>query len=616
MSGIKPGYDYSHLNEYGMIQENTALNDKIVLIGQITSSLQEPDKGKDASTMPKKGQLGFVDKAFITEGEEGKKLAKVRIREERIPAIGDKMASRAGQKGTLGLIIPEEDMPFTADGIRPDLIINPHALPSRMTIGQLVESVLGKLGAHYGGFGDCTAFANKGSHAKTYGEILTHAGYHSSGNQLLYNGYTGEPLAADIYIGPTYYMRLKHMVKDKINYRARGPRTALTRQPVQGRANDGGLRIGEMERDGVLAHGASAFLNESFLVRGDEYLMAVCNKTGSTAIYNPEKNLFLSPFADGAIQFAQANDGKLHLENVSRFGRSFSLVQVPYSLKLLMQELLVMNVQMRIITDDNIDQLLPMSFSENIIHLAKDEIGWKQYEVPDTMSANEASMANLKTFMRNYNKHVSENMRGTSGHIKKTFSPVSEEYSPSTPPGYENEGWTLGPVIEYAPEKDGEQKEGEGQGVVFPALNETRNSIMNNNNGNNKNIDFGSEELNTFFQSLSQKNKTMITDLKNPNHTLLVLKKVKERYDMKKELQQEQQTQQQQQQQQQQQTPVPLTQKQAPPESVLSPAEKASLGIIEPVNPLTDIQEEKKEDSEGENKTSEGSSEKKTIKFS
>jgi hypothetical protein len=145
----------------------------------------------------------------------------------------------------------------------------------------------------------------------------------------------------------------------------------LTRQPVQGRANDGGLRIGEMERDGIMAHGASAFLNESFMVRGDEYYMAVCNKTGGIAIYNESLNLFLSPFADGPINFNTTLDGKLNIQNVSRFGRDFSIVRVPYALKLLIQELQTMNVQMRIITEDNIDQVMNMSYSDNIGKLLK-----------------------------------------------------------------------------------------------------------------------------------------------------------------------------------------------------------------------------------------------------
>jgi hypothetical protein len=244
-----------------------------------------------------------------------------------------------------------------------------------MTIGQLIECLLGKVCVSYGGFGDCTAFQTKGPNTKIYGEALTNAGFHSSGNQILYNGMTGEQLYSEIYMGPTYYMRLKHMVKDKINYRARGPNTQLTRQPVQGRANDGGLRIGEMERDGVMAHGASAFLNDSFMVRGDEYHMAVCNKTGCTAIYNEALNLFLSPFADGPVKFKGTLDGKLNIDNISRFGRSFSVVRIPYSLKLLIQELQVMNIQMRIITEDNIDQLMNMSYSNNINKLLQNDSG-------------------------------------------------------------------------------------------------------------------------------------------------------------------------------------------------------------------------------------------------
>ncbi len=198
---------------------------------------------KDVSKVPKKGQLGIVDKTFMTEGEEGERIAKVRLREERIPAMGDKFASRAGQKGTIGMVIPEANMPFTKDGIRPDMIINPHALPSRMTIGQMIECIVGKGCAHKGTIGDCTAFYNRENKLSMFGEILLQHKFHSNGDEILYDGMNGKQLEASIFIGPTYYMRLKHMVKDKINFRARGPRTNLTRQPVSGRANDGGLRM-------------------------------------------------------------------------------------------------------------------------------------------------------------------------------------------------------------------------------------------------------------------------------------------------------------------------------------------------------------------------------------
>ena len=370
--GLKPGYDYSELDKYGLIKENSPVDDKKVLIGKVISSVDKPGLFIDNSEMPKKGQLGFVDKSFITEGEEGFRIAKIRIREERQPSIGDKFCSRCGQKGTVGLIIPEINMPFTADGIKPDIIINPHALPSRMTIGQLIETLVGKACALYGGFGDCTAFVNKGLKNEKLGELLSLQGFHSSGNQILYNGNTGEQLETEIYIGPNYYMRLKHMVKDKINYRAQGPRTVLTRQTVQGRANDGGLRVGEMERDGIVAHGASKFLEESLMIRGDEYYMAICNQSGTIAIYNESKNLFMSPMADGPIQFTNVTDTNADVVNITRFGREFSIVRIPYAFKLLMQELRTMNIEMRIITEDNIDQLTSMSFSDNYKKLSGD----------------------------------------------------------------------------------------------------------------------------------------------------------------------------------------------------------------------------------------------------
>ena len=365
--GTKPEYEYNHLDEYGIVREGTEVHDKMIMIGMSSMIDAKSALRKDNSKGPKKGQLGIVDKTFITEGEEGQRIAKVRVREIRIPAIGDKMASRSGQKGTIGLVIPEADMPFTRDGIIPDIIINPHAIPTRMTIGHLVECITGKACAAMGCFGDATAFNNDGTKISQFGKTLVNNGFHSSGNDILYNGMTGEQIETEIFFGPTYYMRLKHMVKDKINYRSKGPRTALTRQPVSGRANDGGLRIGEMERDSIISHGATNFLTESMMERGDKYYMSVCNKTGMIAIYNPSKNLFMSPMADGPIRFiGSIAENNIKVENITKHGRSFSIVCIPYTLKLLIQELQCTNVALRLITDDNIEQIENMSFSKNI----------------------------------------------------------------------------------------------------------------------------------------------------------------------------------------------------------------------------------------------------------
>ena len=358
VQGKKIGYVYHKLDTNGMIREGENVDDKTVLIGMTSNSIDDPIKRIDHSVVPKKGQLGTVDKAYITEGEEGTRIGKVRIVDQRIPTLGDKFASRVGQKGTIGMVIREVDMPFTSTGLRPDLIINPHAIPSRMTIGQLVESITGKVCALYGGIGDCTAFNQKRTKVEEYGNLLLEAGYHSKGNEIMYDGMTGQQIETEIFIGPTYYMRLKHMVKDKINYRRQGPNEQLTRQSVGGRANDGGLRIGEMEKDSIVSYGATNFLTESMMERGDKYHLAVCNKSGMTAIYNPSKKMFLSPIMDGPIKFTGLSSvDSIKIENVSQHGRDFSVISVPYTLKLLIQELGCMNIQMRIITEDNIEQL-------------------------------------------------------------------------------------------------------------------------------------------------------------------------------------------------------------------------------------------------------------------
>jgi DNA-directed RNA polymerase II subunit RPB2 len=460
--GTKPGYDYSKLDKHGIIREGTLVDDKTVLIG--LTSVGNPPAGSavivqpqhiDGSKTPKKGQLGIVDKTFITEGEEGYRLAKVRILEQRIPAIGDKMASRAGQKGTIGLVIPERDMPFTKDGIRPDIIINPHAIPTRMTIGQLVECITGKACAHYGGFGDCTAFVNKGSKIGVFGELLTKVGFHSSGNEQLYNGMTGEQIESEIFMGPTYYMRLKHMVKDKINFRALGPRTALTKQPVSGRANDGGLRIGEMERDSIISHGATDFLRESMMERGDKYYLAICNQTGMMSIYNPSRNLFMSPMSDGPLKFTGSFEGSdLRIENITRFGRNFSVVCIPYSLKLLIQELQTINVQMRIITEDNLEQMENMSFSKNIEHLTykkdaspmdlinmiKEQVTThhgKVFKIPSGAFTPEASPTFPLDVSPAYQPSPSELGATLYGENSPVYNPIdSPAYNPNYSPAY------------------------------------------------------------------------------------------------------------------------------------------------------------------------------------
>ena len=455
--GTKPDYEYNHLDQYGIVREGTEVHDKMILIGMSSLIDSKSALRKDNSKGPKKGQLGIVDKTFITEGEEGQRIAKVRVREMRFPAIGDKMASRAGQKGTIGLVIPEADMPFTRDGIIPDIIINPHALPSRMTIGHLVECITGKACASIGCFGDATAFNNDGTKIGQFGRTLVNNGFHSSGNDILYNGMTGEQIESEIFFGPTYYMRLKHMVKDKINYRAKGPRTALTRQTVSGRANDGGLRIGEMERDGIISHGATNFLTESMMERGDKYFMSVCNKTGMVAIYNPSKNLFLSPMADGPIKFVGSiAEDNIRVENITKHGRSFSIVCIPYTLKLLIQELQCINVALRIITDDNIEQIENMSFSKNInLLLRKEDVTVESIVNAMNITVRKANQKDKMVVPENKEKEMEGFIPGKSEVFQAespAYAPGSPAYIPITPENLSNNSSVYNPNSPaYAP---------------------------------------------------------------------------------------------------------------------------------------------------------------------
>ena len=250
--GMKFG-NYDKVNNKGLVPENTFIENRDIIIAKVVPIKENRNdhtkliKYEDHSKIHRTTEESYIDKNFIDRNGDGYCIAKVRIRTSRKPVIGDKLSSRHGQKGTVGNIIPESDMPFTANGMRPDIIINPHAIPSRMTIGQLKETLLGKVLVQLGLFGDGTSFGEL-----AVGDIrkeLMKLGHECHGNELLYNGMTGEQIESDIFIGPAFYQRLKHMVNDKQHSRSIGPMVNLTRQPAEGRSRDGGLRFGEMERD-------------------------------------------------------------------------------------------------------------------------------------------------------------------------------------------------------------------------------------------------------------------------------------------------------------------------------------------------------------------------------
>ena len=326
--------NYDKVDQNGVIPENSLVEDRDIIISKILPIKENRNdhtkviKYEDQSKVYRTKEETYIDKNYIERNGDGYNFCKVRLRIVRKPVIGDKFSSRHGQKGTIGNIINEEDMPFTAEGLKPDIIINPHAIPSRMTIGQLKETLLGKVLVQLGLFGDGTSFEDLD--IKDICKELQKNGYESNGNEVLYNGLTGEQIDSNIFIGPAFYQRLKHMVNDKQHSRSIGPMVNLTRQPAEGRSRDGGLRFGEMERDAMVAHGASRFTKGRLYDASDAFKVNVCKKCGLIAAYNDKTH----------IHYCKTCENRT----------DFNLVHIPYSCKLLFQELMTMNIAPRIMT--------------------------------------------------------------------------------------------------------------------------------------------------------------------------------------------------------------------------------------------------------------------------
>ena len=327
--------NYNKINNKGVIPEDNLVENRDVIIAKMIPIKENKNdntkviKYEDQSRVFRTNEETFIDRNFIDRNGDGYNFCKVRLRNIRKPVIGDKFSSRHGQKGTIGNIIPEEDMPFTKDGLKPDIIINPHAIPSRMTIAQLKETLLGKVLLKLGLFGDGTSFGELD--VKEICNELSKNDYESYGNEILYDGLSGTQIETSIFMGPCFYQRLKHMVSDKQHSRSIGPMVNLTRQPAEGRSRDGGLRFGEMERDATISHGASNFTKERVYDASDKFSVYTCNMCGMIVSYNDTVHIHECKTCKNTI--------------------SFSKVNIPYSCKLLFQELITMNIAPRIITE-------------------------------------------------------------------------------------------------------------------------------------------------------------------------------------------------------------------------------------------------------------------------
>ncbi len=329
--------NYNNIDEDGLPKVGASYNSHEILVGktvpiQTPVNSQNPSKmlmskytHKDVSMPIRTAESGIVDQVMISTNLDGKKFTKIRMRSIRVPEIGDKAASRHGQKGTMGALFNQEDMPFTKDGITPDIIVNAHAIPSRMTIAQIIECVGSKAGIMNGDFKDATPFEK--FDVNTLCNELHKSGFQRHGYEVLYNGYTGLKMPCQIFIGPTYYQRLKHLVNDKIHSRNYGPLQGLIRQPTEGRSREGGLRFGEMERDCMISHGAANFLREKLFIDSDKFQIDICELCGITAIANNKTN---------TVTCKSCNSVRV------------KKINIPYATKLLFQELMAMNIAPRI----------------------------------------------------------------------------------------------------------------------------------------------------------------------------------------------------------------------------------------------------------------------------
>ena len=320
-SGYKTESSYRLLEEDGIIYPEADLNEGDVLIGKMSPPkfLSEAREisvrtKKESSITMRQEEKGIVESVFVTEDDEGNKIVQVKTRDHRIPELGDKFATAHGQKGVIGMIVPEEDVPFTSKGIHPDVIFNPHGLPSRMTVGYLLELLAGKLGCLKGEVIDGTSFS--GESKKELEEQLEELGFRYDGKETMYSGINGKRLVAKIFVGNLYYLKLKYMVGNKLHGRASGKIALLTRQPIEGRSRGGALRLGEMEQEALVAHGASLLLKERY--DSDKVVLPICTKCGSLGIDDNIRNKVTCPMCNsGEIEF----------------------VEISYAFKLLLEEL-------------------------------------------------------------------------------------------------------------------------------------------------------------------------------------------------------------------------------------------------------------------------------------
>ena len=462
-SSLRPGYDYSQLDERGIIRVGAVIDDHTVLVGRYMV-LPDTNDIKDASVTPGLYTQGRVDSVVVLHqdapdaGSSGRLLVKVRIIEMRVPMLGDKFSSRHGQKGTIGMFVSSADMPRTADGVVPDVMVNPGGFISRMTVAQLVEMVAGRAAVEVSAKFNATTFCNDGDFVRQLGDVLTEVGASRAGDNVMYSGVTGQQIHTEIFMCPLYFMRLKHLTDDKVNSRGAGKREVRTHQPTGGRSNEGGLRIGEMERDTLCSHGISSFLQESMMKRGDATDFWICNGCGRIPIYNEPEKLFICPTCDGPLNYTGVTAETLTLQLPTKQSRvTFSRVAMPYTMKLVDQEMSsIGNMGMRFVTERNVGRLRETDWKwpEFEVEFKAGERGVEEAGAvaPEALAAAEAAAADAAEEAKPSRKGKGATMGGLGGTA--VTEGVAEVLAAAAAEGGAGGEAAAGPVIQFSNKLD------------------------------------------------------------------------------------------------------------------------------------------------------------------
>ena len=533
--------NYNKMDKYGLPKKGAFIEKNDIVIGKYMKN--KDDKGnddyRDMSSGVKLGNEGScIDHVYTCQtNEDGDRMVKVRTCQFRKPIMGDKFASRNGQKGTFGLVMKKEDLPYTEDGITPDIILDPSSYPTRMTVTQFIEILFGNMAAELGFQGCYNAFET--INIEQINDILeTQMGFTSMGNRILYNGITGEQMEVTVFTGMVYYQRLKYMVNDKINTRTSGHRdengipipggayTVKERQSVAGRANGGGLKFGEMERDALLTHGIWGFIKESYVERCDKFIINVSKTSGEISISNPETNLYYDNLTDGQASYhltdVVGNKNSININNIIGLNlydqKTMDCIKlvVPYTFKIFLQEMQGMCMNVRLNVDIMRDLISQCNSNDDLVELSEsqiDDMMSGDYYKDDENDDEDIENEDIQSGGDNSDSENSENSEGMGSEDEDTENIDENSEIDSEEDGGEDGG-------EDGEENDSDEENGEIMNTQSGGnvnMNNMNNMNMNNMNMNNMNMNMNMNNTNMNNMNMNNTNTNMMDNFQRAN---------------------------------------------------------------------------------------------------